>query len=413
MIKREFYLKKIENGFHHVPIVVLIGARQVGKTSLMKIFNEGKKSVFINGQDVEEAALFQKISIIEHYLKVYLNEDIDGLLLIDEFQYIDGISTMLKLLTDKNGRLKILCSGSSSLDIIQKVEESLAGRVRIIEVFSLSFTEYIQFHDEKLNTLFQSFDVNTENSTLTAPIEQLFSEYMVYGGLPRAALTKNREEKIEILDDIYKTYLMNDVRNYIKNEQSVGFNKLLRILSSQIGNLVNINDLSRESGIPYKSCEEYLYLLEQMYIILLLEPYYVNKRKVIGKMKKVYFCDLGLRNMIEKNFNDITYRADNGAIFENVVMLSLLLNKGTGGELQFYRTADGTEVDFILSQLSEKTALECKCKKFDKPVSIQSLNSFCEEEKISRKYIVNLQLNACYKDTKLIQGYLTDKILRI
>jgi predicted AAA+ superfamily ATPase len=412
MFKRDFYLDKIEKSFSQVPIVLLIGARQVGKTTLMKIFNEGKKSVFINGQDVEEAILFQKLSIIENYLKVYLNEDIDGLLLIDEFQYVEGISTMLKLLVDKNDRLKILCSGSSSLDIIQNVEESLAGRVRIIEVHSLSFTEYIQFYDEKLYTLYKSFDTDTEHSPLTAPIEQLFSEYMVYGGLPRAALTKNKEDKIDILDDIYKTYLMNDVRNYIKNEQSVGFNKLLRILSSQIGNLININELSRESGLPYKVCKEYLYLLEQMYIIRLLEPYFVNKRKVIGKMKKVYFCDLGLRNMIERNFNDITYRADNGAIFENVVMLSLSRNKGAGSELQFYRTADGTEVDFVLSQLSEKAAFECKCKKIEKPISIQSLNNFCEEEKIVRKYIVNLYLNTNYKDTKFIQGFLTDKILQ-
>jgi predicted AAA+ superfamily ATPase len=206
---------------------------------------------------------------------------------------------------------------------------------------------------------------------------------------------------------------MNDVRNYIKNEQSVGFNKLLRILSSQIGNLININELSRESGLPYKVCEEYLYLLEQMYIIRLLEPYFVNKRKVIRKMKKVYFCDLGLRNMIERNFNDIAYRADNGAIFENVVMLFLCRNKSAGSDLQFYRNADGTEVDFVLSQLSEKMAFECKCKKIDKPISIPSLNNFCEEEKIVRKYIVNLHLNTFYKDTKLIQGFITYKIFRI
>jgi predicted AAA+ superfamily ATPase len=376
----------------------------------MNTFNEGKKSVFLNGQDMEVAALFQKVSVIEHYLKVYLNQELDGLLLIDEFQYIDGISTMLKLLTDRNDHLKILCSGSSSLDILQKVEESLAGRVRVIEVLSLSFAEYVLFNDEKLNMLFQSFDANTEQSAITAPIEQLFTEYMIYGGLPRAALTKNREEKIEILDDIYRTYLMRDVRSYIKNEQSVGFNKLLRLLSSQIGNLVNVNELSRESGLSNKTCEEYLYLLEQMYIIRLLEPYYVNKRKVIGKMKKVYFCDLGLRNIIEKNFNEITYRVDNGAIFENAVMLSLWRNKGVGGDLQFYRTADGTEVDFVLSQLSEKSAYECKCKKLDKPISIYALTSFCEEEKIARKYIVNLNLNGYYKDTKLIQGFLTDKL---
>ena len=410
MFKREFYLKKIETGFKQVPIVVLIGARQVGKTSLMKTFSEDKKSLFINGQDTEIAALFEKLSVIEQYLKVYLNEELNGVLLIDEFQYIEGISTILKLLTDKHEKLKILCSGSSSLDILQRVEESLAGRVRIIEVLSLSFSEYLQFCDNKLHTLFQIFDLNTENSALTFPIEQIFSEYLIFGGLPRAALTKNRDEKIEILDDIYKTYLMRDVRNYIKNEHSVGFNKLLRILAMQIGNLVNINELSRESGLPYKACEEYLYLLEQMYIIKLIEPYFVNKRKVIGKMKKVYFCDLGLRNMIERNFNEIEFRADNGAIFENALLLALWRNKGAGGELQFYRTTDGVEVDFVLSRPTGKIALECKFKKLNKTISLQSLNRFCEAENISQKFIVNQNLNAVFKETKLIQGFLADKI---
>ena len=410
MLKREFYLQKIESGFNQVPIIVLIGARQVGKTSLMKLFSEGKTVLFLNGQDAETAALFEKLSTIEQYLKIYLNEQMQGVLLIDEFQYIGGISTTLKLLTDKHEGLKILCSGSSSLDILQRVEESLAGRVRVVEVLSLSFSEYLLFCDKKLHQLFQSFDLDTENSALTLPIEQLFNEYLLFGGFPRAALTKNREEKIEILDDIYKTYLMHDVRSYIKNEHSVGFNKLLRILATQIGNLLSVNELSRESGLPYKACEEYLYLLEQMYIIKLIEPYFVNKRKVINKMKKVYFCDLGLRNMIERNFNEMEFRADNGAVFENALLLALWRNKGAGGELQFYRTADGAEVDFVLSRPTEKMAMECKFKKMTKPVSLQSLNNFCEEENIAHKFIVNLSLNIVHNNTKLIQGFLADKI---
>jgi predicted AAA+ superfamily ATPase len=281
------------------------------------------------------------LSVIEQYLQIYLNPELDGFLMIDEFQYIQGISTMLKLLTDKHPKLKVLCSGSSSLDILQEIEESMAGRLRTIEVLSLSFQEYLLFKDVKLAELYQSLNADTESSALTAPFEEIFQEYLVYGGLPRTALAKSKEDKIEILEDIYKTYLLKDVRNYIANENVVGFNKILRILASQIGNLVNINDLSRESGFSYKDCENYLYLLEQMYIIKLIEPYSNNRRKTITKMKKVYFYDLGMRNRIENNFNGITFRADNGAIFENYVMLELWRNKGTGGELQFFRTSNG------------------------------------------------------------------------
>ena len=406
MIVRKFYQAKIEQGFKHVPIVVLIGARQVGKTSLMKNFATGKATVQLNGQDPEIAELFQKRSTIEQYLSIHLNKKLDGFLLIDEFQFINGISTMLKLLTDKYNSLKVLCSGSSSLDILQKVEESLAGRVRTIEVFSLSFSEYLLFKHKELAKLYQSFSVNTESSALTAPIESALSEYLVYGGMPRASLVNNKDEKIEILHDIYQTYLLKDVRNYIKNEHVIGFNKMLRILAAQIGSLVNINELSRESGLPYKSSEACLHLLEQMYIIKLVEPYHTNKRKVINKMKKVYFCDLGLRNMIANNFNDINSRTDNGAIFENYVMLELWRNKGTGGIIQFFRTFDGTEVDFVLTQLSDKKAVECKFKMLDKPVNLIGFNNFCSDEGITKKYIINKNLNCSHQGTKFIQGFL-------
>lgn len=403
-------MSKITAGFNTVPIVVLIGARQVGKTSLMNSCTLNGKKLFLNGQDPAIAELFQKLADIEQYLKVYLDEDLNGFLLLDEFQFIHGISTMLKLLTDKHPQLKILCSGSSSLDILQQIEESLAGRIRTIEVLSLSFDEYLLFKDKNLYQLFQTFTQDTESSALTTPIEDALSEYMLYGGLPRAALTTRPEEKMEILNDIYQTYLLRDVRSYVANQDFVGFNKLLRLLASQIGNLVNINEISRQTGLQYKKCEEYLSLLEQMYIIKTIEPYFSNKRKVIGKMKKIFFCDLGLRNMIDGNFNDLTFRMDNGALFENYVMLELWRNKNSAGTLQFYRTSDGTEVDFVLNQLNDVLALECKYKILTKPISIAGLTNFCEAESITRKYIINRNLNATFKETKLIQGFLVNKV---
>jgi hypothetical protein len=410
MLLRDKYLKKIAAGFKTVQIVVLIGARQVGKTSIMKSCEWDKNYLFLNGQDPEIATLFQRLSDIEQYLRVYLNDKLEGYLLVDEFQYIDGISTMMKLLTDKHDQLKMLCSGSSSLDILQHLEESLAGRVRTIEVLSLSFEEYLLFQDKNLHKLYLTFDGETETSALTDPVEKALSTYLLYGGLPRAALTDHPDEKIEILDDIYKTYLLRDVRNFVVNQDFVGFNKLLRLLASQIGSLVNVNEISRQTGLSYKKCEEYLYLLEQMYIIKLIEPYFTNKRKVISKMKKIYFCDLGLRNILDGNFNELTFRGDKGAIFENFVMLELWRSKKPGGSLQFYRTSDGTEVDFVLNQLKDILAIECKYKNLEKPVSIASLNNFCQAESIGKKFIVNRNLNVTHNNTKLIQGFLADRI---
>jgi predicted AAA+ superfamily ATPase len=410
MLKRIDYLEKIENGFQIVPIVVLIGARQVGKTSIMQSMEFQKKTLFLSGQDIEIAALFDKLSTIESYLKVYLNEQLDGYLLIDEFQYIDGISTILKLLTDKNKQLKILCSGSSSLDILQKIEESLAGRVRVIEIFSLSFEEYLQFSDQNLYQLYQSFDENTASSALTTLVEQKFAEFLIFGGFPRATLVNSYQEKIEILNDIYQTYLLKDVRNYIANEQVVGFNKLIQLLALQIGNLVNINKLSKESGLTYRTCENYLFLLEQMYIIKMIAPFQGNQRKSITKMQKIYFCDTGLRNRLCNNFNSITIRDDNGAIFENIIFLELSKIKKNSTQIQFFRTTDGTEVDFIYNNLRSLKAMECKYKIFQKPAKLMALENFCLQNNIQEKYVINKNLNTKSNGTHFMQGFLVEKL---
>lgn len=411
MIKREKYEKKITEAFRFLPIVVLIGARQVGKTSIMQMYpTEGyRNTLFLNGQDAEVAERFQKLSTIEQYLSIYLNTDFDGLLFIDEFQFIEGISTMLKLLTDKHDKLKVLCSGSSSLDILKSVEESLAGRVRIIEVLALSFSEYLLFRDEKLFRLQQSL-ADAADEALVSDLQAAYQEYLVYGGLPRTALTMNPDEKVELLNDICQTYLLNDVRRYVANEHFVGFNKLLRLLATQIGNLVNINELSRESGLPYSDCENYVNLLQKMYVIKLIEPFFTNRRKVIGKMKKVYFCDLGLRNIIYGNFNEMPFRTDNGAIFENEILLELWRNRKAGETISFYRTQNGTEIDFVTESAQRKMAVECKYKHFEKPVSIAALNGFCEEEGISLRYIANINASFEHTKVKFIPGIVCDRI---
>lgn len=411
MIERKEYIEKVTNAFKLLPIVVLIGARQVGKTSIMEMYPKAayRNTLLLNGQEAETASLFKQLSTIEEYLRVYLNSDLDGLLMIDEFQYIEGISVILKLLVDKHDKLKILCTGSSSLDILQHVEESMAGRVRIIEVLSLSFAEYLTFKNGNLHHLHQTID-DMGNPSLTEQLQQIYQEYLIYGGLPRAALTDDCREKAEVLNDIYQTYLMNDVRHFIANAHFVGFNRLLRLLAAQIGNLVNVNELSRESGLNYTDCEKYLYLLQQMYIIKLVEPYFTNKRKVISKMKKVYFCDLGLRNIIYNSFNDMAFRTDNGAIFENEIFLELWRNRQASESIQFYRTQNGTEVDFVINGPFCKKAVECKYKRFERLTSITSLNIFGKDEGTYHRYVANINAAGKLGDIQFIPGIFANRI---
>jgi predicted AAA+ superfamily ATPase len=410
MIYRKEYIDRIERAFKTVPIVTLIGARQVGKTSIMQMFKYPGKSIVMNGQDSDTAALFQHLSDIELYIKAHLNIELEGLVFLDEFQFIDNISTSLKLLTDKYPKLRFLCSGSSSLDILQKVKESLAGRVRIIEVLSLSFSEYLLFTDSGSYNTWLLLDKTTKHTALTKEIGKKLDEYLLFGGFPRAALIHNIDEKTEVLNDIYSTYLLKDVKSYIANSDFIGFNKLLRLLSSQIGNLININELSMNSGLSYRKTEEYIDLLEQMYIIKRIEPFKKNTRKSITKMKKVFFTDIGLRNIIERNFNEIAFRTDRGALFENYILLELWRKKKSAEEIHFFRTNNGTEVDFVMTTLNSQLAIECKYKDFFKPVSIKALDIFSDDENIKDKYIFNKTLNVNHKGTKMIQGYLAAKI---
>lgn len=393
-----------------VPIIILIGARQVGKTTIMKNLPLQKDFIYLDGQDPETAELFTKKNIIEKYLQVNLNRELNGYLLLDEFQFINDISTFLKLLTDHNPKLKIICSGSSSINILQKVKESLAGRARIIEIFSLSFEEYLMFSDKKLWELYLKYDANTETEIINKNIFSYFKEYLLFGGFPRIANEKNFENKIDLLDDIYKTYLLKDVRAFIRNEDFVGFNKLLRLLSAQTGNMINVNNLAQDSGLSYKKTEEYLYILEQMYIIKLLEPYHTNKRKTISKMKKVYFTDLGLRNIIYSDFKAIEDRIDNGSIFENNVFLELLRIIKKSYKINYYRTVDGSEVDFVIDNLREKISFEVKYKKFEKPKLLKNLTLFNSIENITKSYVINQNLNDIIENIHYFPGVLINKL---
>jgi len=407
---RKSYIDKICKAVQSVPIVILTGSRQVGKTTLMKNLPLKKQLLYLDGQDPEVAVLFQQKAIIEKYLEIHLNEKLDGYLLIDEFQYINNISTLLKLLVDHNADLKIICSGSSSIDILQKVEESLAGRVRTIEVLPLGFEEYLMFTDNALWQLFQKYDKSTNNLLIDKKCNLLFNDYLIYGGMPRVALEKDNENKVDLLDDIYKTYLLKDVRQFVRNEDFVGFNKLLRLLAAQAGGIVNVNKLSVETALSYKKTEAYLSILEQMYIIRMLDPFHTNSRKVVTKMKKVYFLDLGLRNCIINDYNIIDYRIDNGALFENYVFLEILRKIKKSDKIFFYRTLDGSEVDFILDTMKGKISVEVKFKNIIIPIYLRNLIAFNTIEKTIGSYVVNTNLNAESEGVSYIQGILISKI---
>lgn len=410
MIDRNIYPEQINAGFKYNPVVVLMGARQVGKTSLMDLYTRDKKHLWLNGQNPEIGLLFESFSVIERFLKLNINENLDGLVIIDEFQFIPDISLMLKLITDKYKAIKILCSGSSSIEINQKMDESLAGRVRIIPVYALDFNEYLKFTAPNVYELYNKCQPGDNINLLIPQIQSLLSEYLTYGGLPKIALAKELAEKRELLDDIFQTYLLKDVRQYIKQLDFIAFNKLLRILSAQTGNLVNINELSSTVKLPYRACEEYISLLEQMFVIHLVNPFTTNKRAETTKMKKIYFCDTGLRNIIYNDFNDISFRTDNGQLFENFVYLQLL-KSFKKEQIYYYRTKDGTEIDFVLFTDGRPIPIEVKYKEFVKLKKIRALTGFLQSTEGNFGYVINKNLIGQGENHRYIQPYQLGKTI--
>lgn len=412
LIPRYEYLEKIKKSLEKVPITVLIGARQVGKTSLINSFDFKGSKVQVDGQLPEINEIFSKSDQAVEFLKIYLNDSINGLLIIDEFQMINNISPVLKILVDNFPKLKILCSGSSSLEIVQKVKESLAGRVRFININSLSFSESILFkYDDILFDEYKSkYTLNTGFFIINNKIKTLLDYHLIYGGMPRVWLENEPEEKRQTLYDIYQTYLLRDIRSYVKNEDSVGFNRLLQMLALQIGNLVNINELSRSTKLSYYKCEEYLYLLEQMFIIKMIKPFETNKRNALKKMKKVYFLDLGIRNILIKDFNTLDIRLDSGALFENFIFLEIIKNTKPYSDIEFFRTKDGAEIDFIINDMSNTYSIEAKYKYFKKPTYIKTLKNFNEIKNIKKSFLINLNLNSVIDNIHFLPVYLTEKI---
>ncbi len=411
LIPRPKYLKKIEKALQSVPIAVLIGARQVGKTSLLKLYVQDKSGfLWIDGQLPDNQQIFSNFNSAIQFLKIHLNKQLKGLVIIDEFHFIPNISEVLKALVDNHTQLKFLCSGSSSIDIFGKIQESLAGRVRFISVYALSFDEYLRFLDRALFEEYQKYDLFTGYEIISRDIKEAFDDYLIYGGLPAIVLEADYQEKIQKIYDIYTSYLLKDVKHFVKFEDSVRFNKLVSLLAVQIGNLLNFNNISKESGLSYHKTQEYISLLEQMFILRLVRPYFINKQNVIKKSPKVFFLDLGLRNMLVKDFRRLDLRQDKGCLYENFVFLELIKNLPDYTEINFFRTKDGTEVDFIIQNLNEIITIEVKASTFNKPSTIKALKNFNSVLKSQKSFVINQNFNFQHTDYQFLPAILTNKI---
>ena len=310
-------------------VVVIYGARRVGKTMLVKeiLKQIEEPCLSLNGDDIH---VHDRLALrtIENYKQILGSYK---LLYIDEAQKIPEIGLKLKLMIDEIEGLRIIISGSSSFDIYKDTGEPLTGRNYSFNLFALSESEYNQ----------------TENSFTKLDNVR---ERLVLGNYPELLHIPDRQDKIDYLNEMVSSYLLKDILVFenIKNSQKI-FN-LLRLIALQIGGEVSLQELGKQLSISKNTVEKYLNLLSKVYIIHKVEGFNRNLRKEITKNSRWYFFDNGIRNAIISNFSPIESRNDIGQLWENYMIgerLKFQEYRRISSNNYFWRTYDQQEVDWV------------------------------------------------------------------
>ena len=379
-------------------ITVLVGPRQSGKTTILKRLESelragGRKTLWLN-LDFEDdfrhvasqGALLQKIQL-------ELGSG-GGVVFIDEIQRRGNAGLFLKGLYDQGLPWKFVVSGSGSIELKEKISESLVGRKRLFELSTVSFGEFADFrtgyrYTDRLRDYFRTEPSKTD---------QLFREYLMYGGYPRVVLADTHQEKMATINEIFRSYLEKDIVYLLRVEKSESFSNLVRVLASQSGKMVSYSELSATLGLSLATVKLYLWYLEKTYIIDKVTPWYTNIRKEITKAPVFYFRDIGLRNFAAGSFGALS-DSEAGFAFQNVIHAMLKERFPLADTtIHYWRTKDKAEVDFVLRSGDMVTPLEVKYRDMKKLDVRRSFLGFLTRYHPEFGYIVNRN----YSDEALI-----------
>jgi predicted AAA+ superfamily ATPase len=354
--ERKIY-KEIKPFMSTNDVIVIHGARQTGKTTLLKRMMKDLPPEDTCYFDLEESELLELcdegVGSIVDYLRQrgLLRDQKKFYLLIDEIQYLANPSSLMKLIYDHHPYLKLIVSGSSSFGMKKKFKDSLVGRTVDFELYPLDFEEFLLFKN-------QSFDLSKRitSEVLVDELKRLYKEYVIYGGYPKIVLTDAVKMKDKYLRQIIDTYIKKDIRDLAQVRNITKFNKLLRVLASQCGQMLNITELSNIAQLAKQTVEEYLLILEDTYVIKLLPPFSRNVRSELFKTPKVFFYDTGLLHMLWlKTFPE----EFTGNVFE-VSIFSEFVKNIDPESIYYWRTQDKKEIDFIITEKLKMTPVEVK-----------------------------------------------------
>ncbi|MBU4298662.1 ATP-binding protein [Patescibacteria group bacterium] len=393
MIKRNLFLE-LKAHLDKKEISLIIGPRQAGKTTLMSLLADhlnklGKAVVSLNFDIERDREFLGSQEKLLRKIELEIGKK-KGYVFLDEIQRKEDAGLFLKGLYDMNLPYKFIVSGSGSIELKEKIHESLAGRKRMFELGTVSFDEFVNFRTDYRyeNKLSDFFEVEKSQTRL------LFEEFLNYGGYPKVVLGETEEEKIKIIDEIYRSYIEKDISYLLGARKTDDFTRLLRLIAGQIGNLTNISELSATLGISIPTVKNYLWYLEKTFILEKITPYFKNARKEITKAPVYYFYDIGLRNYAAGDFGRIRLDDNIGFVFENYVFSALKEKiKRTSASLNFWRAKDSAEVDFIIHSGKSVIPVEAKKQNLKQPKITRSLRSFITKYSPEKAYVVNLTLS--------------------
>ena len=320
--------------------IVVMGARQVGKTTLLKqLFSDSSQKVFwLSGDEQDVRELFENISSTR--LKAIINDH--QVVVIDEAQRIKDIGVKMKLITDQIPEVQLVATGSSSFELANRINEPLTGRKWEYRMFPLSFAEMVA-HTNLLDE------------------KRMLPHRLVFGCYPD--VVTHPSDEVDILRQLTNSYLYKDILEFDKIHKPDKLMKLLQALAYQVGSAVSYNELAQLCGLDSKTVDSYINILEQAYIIFRLGSFSRNLRNELKNSKKIYFYDNGIRNAIIGNFSQIENRTDAGALFENYAISERMKRKEYTGDYAnswFWRTTAKQEVDYIEEKDGNLTAFELK-----------------------------------------------------
>lgn len=306
--------------------IVIMGARQVGKSTLLSKMLSGRSDVlWLNGDDTDTQMLFQGISStrLRTILAPY------RIVVIDEAQRIADVGLRLKLITDQVPGTQVIATGSSSFDLAGKVSEPLTGRKREFKLFPLTFAEMVG-HTNLLDEL------------------RMLSHRMVYGYYPEVVNTPGGE--VAVLKELTSSYLYRDILALDGIGKPDKVVRLVQALAWQIGSQVSYNEVAQLVGLDPKTVERYIDILEKSYVIFRLSSFSRNLRNELKQSRKIYFWDLGIRNAVIGNLSQVENRTDAGPLWENLCIAERMKRLGySDGFTQswFWRTQQQKEIDYI------------------------------------------------------------------